>query len=127
MICVPGVSLASPSALDSRHRDGRRLPSSLGCSHARVVVPAQDERGSVRGGQREARTPPRCLEPGRPATRGPVTTRTGISGAGAYQVGRRRRGTVPYEPRNWLGKFRAEGAVRAIMSACGRAPRGSVA
>lgn len=34
---------------------------------------------------------------------------------------------VPGKPGNWLGKFRAEDAVRAIMSACGRAPRGSVA
>ena len=29
---------------------------------------------------------------------------------------------VPGETGNWLGKFAAEDAVRAIMGACGRAP-----
>jgi hypothetical protein len=34
---------------------------------------------------------------------------------------------VPGKSGNWLGKFGPEDAVRAIMSACGRAPRGPVA
>jgi len=34
---------------------------------------------------------------------------------------------VPGQSGNWLGKFGEEDAVRAIMSACGRTPKGSVA